>query len=501
MQRESTHALLAGTRTLAIVCTQWGDTGKGKFVDFFADWADIIARGTGGANAGHTIVLNGVEHIFHLVPSGILYDGDGKLNIIGNGTVIDPHVILQELGLLRAAGLPYNHLLISLNAKLILPQHIVLDRVRERVWDKSIGTTGRGIGPAYEDYYGRTALVMNDLLNVDVFVAKLRRNLRDKVAFLAAVDPAIVHEIMQHEHLGNGRYWSASTMFSEEAIVDAYRHAGQELHDHLADTDSLLQRSAGKRNILLEGAQGHLLSVHYGSYPFVTSSDCSVRGLAQGVGLSERAVDRVWGIVKAFFMTRVGNGPFPTEFGGEESAAWCATKGVTRTSERERFGEVSVNDPNPFLQGVGVRMAAGEYGATTGRPRRTGWLDLPLLRYAVRTGCTDGLILTKLDSLDACDTIKLCTRYRYDGPDCWLGNQLLTNDGILDVAIPEASILQHCTPVYQEFPGWCTPIGDIRKRSNLPRALTQLVEYVEQDIGKPAVILSVGRDREQTIVC
>lgn len=484
--------LLHDVRTLAIVCTQWGDTGKGKFVDYFAEWADIIARGTGGANAGHTIVLNEKQYIFHLVPSGILYDAQGKINIIGNGTVIDPGVVIQELEILQATGLPYNHLRISGNAKLVLPQHIILDRVRESGADGKIGTTGRGIGPSYEDYYARLALTMNDLLNPDCFVAKLRRNLRDKVQFLRTVDPAVVREIMQHEHLGCGRYYHSDYIIDADAIVAQYLGYGQALRELIADTDHIVRSAFGSKNILLEGAQGHLLSIDHGTYPFVTSSDCSIQGLAKGVGLSEKQVDLTLGIVKAFFMTRVGEGPFPTECGGVASATWCNTKGANRAVELEKFGTISVNDPDPLRQGIGIRMAAREYGATTGRPRRVGWLDLPLLRYAVQTGI-QGLILTKLDSLDGCEVIKLCTAYEYQGPDYQLGERTLRRGVRIDVAVPHSDVLQHCQPIYQEFPGW-------HAAAEQPRELMTVIEYLEAEVGKPAVILSVGPDRDQTIV-
>lgn len=483
---------LANIRTLAIVCTQWGDTGKGKFVDYFAEWADIIARGTGGANAGHTIVLNGQQYIFHLVPSGILYDNQGKVNIIGSGTVIDPGVILQELAILQSSGLPFNHLRISRNAKLVLPQHIVMDRVRECTADGKIGTTGRGIGPAYTDHYDRLALTVNDLLNPDSFVAKLRRNLRDKVQFLRTIDPETIREIMQHEHLCSGTFYDAHDIFNEGAIVAYYRAYGDTLRPMICDTDALLRAAVGKQNILLEGAQGHLLSIDYGTYPFVTSSDCSIQGLAKGVGLSEKQVDLTLGILKAFFMTRVGEGPFPTECGGMASATWCGTKGVNRTLELEKFGSISVNDPDPFRQGIGIRMAGHEYGATTGRPRRTGWLDLPLLRYAVQTGI-QGLILTKLDSLDGCEVIKLCTAYEYQGPDYQLGERTLRRGDCIDVAVPHSDVLQHCQPIYREFPDWLAA-------AEQPHELMTVIKYLEVEVGKPAVILSVGPDRDQTIV-
>jgi len=486
-------------RTIAIVCTQWGDTGKGKFVDYFAEWADIIARGTGGANAGHTIVINGTQYIFHLIPSGILYDKQGKMNVIGNGTVVYPYVITHELTILQKANMTHNNLRISHRAKLVLPQHIVLDRLRECGADGKIGTTGRGIGPAYEDHYARIGLTMNDILNPDSFVTKLRRNLKDKVQFLRTVDPEVLREIMQHEYLQFGAYFNPNTIFDEDAIVANYLSYAEVLRDMICDTDEMVRCMWGRHNILLEGAQGHLLSVDFGTYQFVTSSDCSIQGLAKGVGLSEKQVDIVFGIANAFFMKRVGEGPFPTELGGAHSATWCGTKGVTRTTELEQFGNVSVNDPDPFRQGIGIRMAAREYGSTTGRPRRIGWLDLPLLRYAVQTGIQK-LILTKLDCLDSCETIHICNAYVYEGPDHWLGNCLLQKGDHIAIAVPDAEVLQYCKPLYQTFPGWNEPTGNVRTYDDLPDALKKLVAYVSHEVHREVAILSVGPEREQTIV-
>ena len=490
--------LLKGVKTLGIICNQWGDTGKGKFVDFFSDWAHVIARGTGGANAGHTISLSGKEHIFHLVPSGILYDADGKINIIGTGTAIDPGIVRHELGLLEKEKLPYDHLLISKDAKLVLPQHLVMDRARESGAGK-IGTTGRGIGPAYEDHYARTGLIMNDLLNIDVFVRKLRRNLEDKVRFLQTMDPEIIKDIMHHPHLGEGYYWDPKTIFNIDSIVEMYCRNNKKLEPMIRETDNFLREIVGMKNILLEGAQGTLLSIDYGTYPYVTSSDCSISGLARGVGLREEDVDLTLGIVKAPYMTRVGEGPFPTEFGGTESAEWCAQKGVNRASEAKNFGRPSINHPNQYTQGVAVRMAGDEYGATTGRPRRTGWLDLPLLRYSLQLNGPN-TILTKVDVMDYCDEILICSEYVYTGQSYHLGNTTIRKGHVFRTAVMDSHIIQHCHPRYVRFKGWNAPLPNIRSSEELPVEFKKIWRYIEQETGMHTRIISVGKDREETIV-
>lgn len=492
---------LEGIKTLAIVCTQFGDTGKGKLVDYFAEWADVIARGTGGANAGHTISLNGVEHVFHLVPSGILHAG--KLNIIGNGVVLDPRVLIEELELLHSERIPCSNLLIAHNAKLVLPQHVVLDRLRESGSGK-LGTTGRGIGPAYEDHYRRVGLTVNDLLNPDAFSRKLCRGLEETIRIMQSYDPDVIKVIMSHAHLGNGSFYKPGVYFDVDAIVSAYAEYGKKLASLVADTDSLIRQQQGTRRtkILLEGAQGNLLSVDYGTYPFVTASDCTIHGLAKGVGLSERDVDLTIGIAKAFYMTRVGEGPFPTEMGHDRSAKHCATKGVTRETEKAQYPDASLSQGNhvdgDFKLGIAVRRVGNEYGATTGRPRRTGWLDLPLLRYSSRiTGRY--VALTKLDVLSGCPVIKVCVAYRYKGPDYRIEGKMLRRGEVLSEAIPSNDIMQHCSPMYEEFPGWKEDIGGAKKREELPRELLNLIAFVETRAEVEARLLSVGPDREQTI--
>ncbi len=489
--------LLENVKTLAIVCTQWGDTGKGKLVDYFADWADIIARGTGGANAGHTISIDGKEYIFHLVPSGIMRPN--KINIIGNGVVLDPWALFKELEILREHEITYyERLRIAHNAKLVLPQHMVIDRIREMTAKKSkIGTTGRGIGPAYADHYERIGLTVNDLLNPDHFVSKLRRNLEEKVRLLRTYDQDMIKEIMQHEHLRSGLFYSQTDIFDIDTIVSVYRDYGKALDFMIHNTDELLRQAIGKRNILLEGAQGTLLSVDYGTYPYVTSSDCTVQALAKGVGLMPQQVDMTLGIAKAFYMTRVGEGPFPTEMGGIESEKWCLGN-ANRAIEKENYSSFKPDEPDEFRLGIAVRMAGNEYGATTGRPRRTGWLDLPLLKHACMFNGQD-IILTKLDVLSGCPRIKVCTSYVYQGPPCMVGAGQLCMGDRIDVAIPDAGILKHCQPIYEEFPGWQNDISSARSVNDLPPELIRLVDFVEEKANVRVRVLSVGPDREQTI--
>lgn len=491
--------------TLAIVSNQWGDEGKGKIVDAAAAWVDIIARGTGGANAGHTIYIPIDDKVMplavHLVPSGIRYDSEGKISILGNGMVVDPEALLQELAMLSEAGLTYNNLYLAHNAKLVLPQHIVLDKLRERASraaGNNLGTTGRGIGPAYADYVARVGLTINDLLNRDIFVKKFRRNLDDKLPLLRGMDSDLVASVLGE--LPHASFVSSDHFFDLDAIVETYMEHGRQLQGMIRDTDAYMRENLGRRRMLLEGAQGLLLSVDHGTYPYVTSCDTSVRGLAEGVGLQERDIDVALGLVKAFFMTRVGSGPFPTEFGGEASAKWCG-QGLPNMNvlEADQYAGVTVNDPNPFKQGIAIRIAGGEYGATTGRPRRTGWLDLPLLRYAARINGRN-VVLTKVDVLSDCDEISICERHTYKGPDYRLGNRVVQAGDIFDVAPMDVNVLRYCEPVYTRFRGWKSNIRDVRSYDASPVELKQIINHVERSAGVTAAMISVGPEREQMIV-
>lgn len=480
--------------TLAILCTQWGDTAKGKIADLFAmEWADIIARGTGGANTGNTARYRDIEFVFHQLPPGML---SGKPNIIGSGVAIEPCQLLDEIRELEKIGGSADRLLIALNARLVLPQHIALDRLRESQGQGKIGTTGRGIGPVYADHVSRLGLTMNDLLNPDVFARKLKRNLAEKLQLLMLYDEATVRAVMQQPILGAGAYYHPTRILDADAIIERYLAYGRELRQFITDTDAILREAQGKQRILLSGTQGNLLSIDYGTYPYVTSSDCSIMGLAKGVGLRERHVDLALGIVKAFYMTRVGEGPFPTELGGELSADHC--REATRDSEA-RMSTANLNAETEFLKGVAIRQAGNEYGATTGRPRRTGWLDGPLIRYSAGQLTGPNVILTKLDVLDGMREVKFCTAYEYLGPPYQYGTRTLKPGDEITVAIPDPEIMRHCRPRYEVLEGWPGPIRYAEAYDDLPAQLRQAITYLEQTTGVNVTLLSVGPDREETI--
>jgi adenylosuccinate synthase len=483
--------------TLGIVCTQWGDTGKGKFVDYLAaEWADVVARGTGGANAGHTIRVGDFECAFHLLPSGMLHD---KLNIIGSGVAVEPGTLLDELALLSRAKISHGKLRVSLNARLVLPQHVVLDRVREASGKHgAIGTTGRGMGPVFADHVARVGLVMNDLLNPDIFWRKLRHNLEEKVRILKTYDPEIVRQVMHQKILGEGALHHSREIFDAHAITEWYLLFGKALRSFVADTDAILQEALGKKRILLEGAQGNMLSVDYGTYPYVTSSDCSIRGLAKGVGLRERDVDLTLGIVKAFYMTRVGEGPFPTELGGYSSANHCRMS--NRESEAVGYPDATLDDPDEFIRGVAIRQIGHEYGATTGRPRRTGWLDLPLLRYSCAVTGDSNVILTKLDVMDGMQSFRVCRAYEYQGPDYVRGDRVFRAGDSITTAVSDLEVMEHCIPRYTELSGWEGPIRGIRQFEELPVQLRDAVHFLEREAGVNVTLLSVGPDRAETIL-
>jgi adenylosuccinate synthase len=489
---------LGEVKTLAVRCRQFGDTGKGKFVDYFAEWADIIARGTGGANAGHTIRVGDFEFAFHLLPSGMLHDK--VVNIIGTGVAVEPGTVLAEMAALARANMLHDNLRISLNARLVLPQHVALDRVGEAAARKkgnAIGTTGRGMGPVFTDHVARVGLVMNDLLNPDVFVRKLRRNLEPKIRLLGTYDPEVVWEVMSQEILEGGAFYRSDEIFDVDAIAERYLEYGKTLRPLIADTDAMMQAAVGRKHILLEGAQGDLLSVDYGMPPYVTSSDCTLRGLTKGVGLHAGDVDVDLGIVKFPYMTRVGNGDFPTEFGGKASAAHCSIS--TRELEAEQYPDASPNDLNEFVQGVAIRQIGNEYGATTKRPRRTGRLDLPLLRYACSIDNAPNVILTKPDVMDGADPIEICTAYEYQGPDYVRGERMLRAGDQILTAIPDSAVMEHCVPRYVQLPGWKSSIRGIRNWEDFPDNFIDAVRFVETRTGVNVTLISVGPDREETV--
>ncbi len=416
-----------------IVGAQWGDEGKGKIVDLLSEDIDIVARYQGGANAGHTVVVDGKTYVLHLIPSGILHPGVAC--VIGNGVVLDPQAFLEEVKFLESLNVNvHGRLFISHNAHLIMPYHKLIDSLKEQGASK-IGTTGRGIGPAYIDKFARVGIKIVDLLHRDNLVKKIRSNIEDKNQLLSKI-------------------YNSSEMDVNE-IVDTYIHYDEELDEFIKDTSLYLnqQLKEGKR-VLAEGAQGAMLDVDFGTYPYVTSSNPTSGGACTGLGVPPTAVESIVGVAKAY-TTRVGNGPFPTE---------------------------QLNETGETLRKIG-----GEYGATTGRPRRCGWLDLFSLKYSVMVNGIEEIALTKLDVLDQFDEIKVCVGYKYnDKPLKTLPLDLCTIEGI--------------EPVYETLPGWNSGISGAKNMSELPANCRFYVEYIERYLEVPLKIVSVGAMRAQTIV-
>ncbi len=420
---------------VVVVGAQWGDEGKGKVVDIYTEFADEIVRYQGGNNAGHTLVVGNEKVVLHLIPSGVLHEG--KRCIIGNGVVLDPEVFIMEVERLKKAGRLQDDqtLLLSESLHIIMPYHKRLDIAREaKSGDKKIGTTGRGIGPCYEDKIGRRGIRLMDLVDPVVFSRKLRENLEEKNILLERLgeEPLIYNEIYR-----------------------AYQDFAQTLQKYMADTALVLSKElkAGKK-LLFEGAQGTLLDVDHGTYPFVTSSSTCAGGAATGSGVSPRDIHEIIGISKAY-VTRVGSGPFPTELLDES--------------------------------GEKLRQVGAEFGATTGRPRRCGWFDAMVIRYAVRINGLTGIALTKLDVLSDFDTIKVCTGYRFEGKE-------------LETLPARLETFEKCEPVYEELPGWKSDISTVRSFDELPEKARNYVKRLEELSGCPIVLVSVGPRRDQTML-
>ncbi|MBI2896964.1 MAG: adenylosuccinate synthase [Deltaproteobacteria bacterium] len=415
---------------VAIIGAQWGDEGKGKVVDLYTEFAQVVVRFGGGSNAGHTLVVDGEKLTLRVIPSGILRRG--TLCVLGQGMVIDPEVLLGEMDTLAGKGhLEGRSLAVSRHAHVVLPYHQLVDELRES-GPGAIGTTKKGIGPAYEDKAARRGIRFVDLADRPLLRAKLERA-------TAAWKPTI-------ESLGGEPPEPA-------AIFETLAAQAEKIVPLLADTAALLHDELARgRSLLLEGAQGTLLDLDHGTYPFVTSSSCTVGGAITGSGLSPRRIDRVIGITKAY-ATRVGAGPFPTELGDEA--------------------------------GNHLRRVGGEYGSVTGRPRRCGWLDLPALRRAVLLNGFDGLALTKLDVLTGMPEVKACVAYEIDGRR----HELCPTDAI-----------DRAVPIYETFPGWTEPTDGARTLADLPAPARRYVESVESLAGCPVVLVGVGPAREQTIV-
>jgi adenylosuccinate synthase len=419
---------------IVIVGAQWGDEGKGKITDLLAERADAIVRFQGGNNAGHTIVREGQTYKLHLMPSGILHPG--KLCVIGNGVVIDPKVLTDELDELRRRRIDTRGLRISANAHLIMPYHMMLDHAGEaRLGKLQIGTTRRGIGPCYEDKAARLGIRVQDLLDEKILKKKIVVALEPKRLSLRpfAKDPQLDLQTMTEEYLSYGHR-------IEPYVADTSRLVCQ----HLDDGDI----------VLFEGAQGALLDVDHGTYPFVTSSNPIAGAACVGAGVGPKDIDEVWGVTKAYG-TRVGAGPFPTEIDGE-------------------LGEL-------------LRDRGGEYGTTTGRPRRVGWIDLVALRYAARINSLTALAVTKLDVLSGLSKIQVCTRYR-------------GAEGAEFTHFPyHQTVLHHATGEYEELAGWSEDLGECRSEEDLPDAAREYLQYITEVIGVPIAVIGVGPSRDQVI--
>ena len=416
-----------------VIGAQWGDEGKGKVVDLLAQRSDVVARFQGGNNAGHTIVADGETFKLHLVPSGILYPG--TTCIIGNGTVVDPGALCTEINELEARGVPLDGLRVSGNAHLIMPYHVMLDGAVERKLGRfSLGTTRRGIGPAYQDKAARVGIRAQDLLDAKILVRKLEIALADK------------NEVLE-------RLFDMPRLDPQEVAAEQLEYA-ERLRPFIADTALIVDRAlSAQEHVLLEGAQGTMLDIDHGTYPFVTSSNPIAGAACTGVGVGPTRIDSVIGVTKAY-VTRVGEGPFPTELDDADG---------TRMMER-----------------------GAEFGTTTGRQRRCGWLDLVALRYAVRLSGISELALTKLDVLSGFERVRICVAYR-------------TRDGeTLDEFPYHQTVFHGCTPVYEDHDGWGVDISEVRSWSDLPATARRYVERVEALAGVPIRLISVGPQRAAT---
>jgi len=419
---------------ICIVGAQWGDEGKGKVVDLLAERAEMIIRFQGGNNAGHTIVRDGETWKFHLIPSGILYPG--KTCVIGNGVVVDPRVLTDEIDNLRAHGIDVSGLKVSANAHLIMPYHLMLDHAGEAKLGKlEIGTTKRGIGPCYADKAARLGIRVQDMLDEKILKKKI----------MAALEPKRL----------SLRPFARDPRLNLQAMSDEYLTFGHRLEQFIADTATLAHRALDSgQTVVFEGAQGALLDIDHGTYPFVTSSNPVAGAACVGAGVGPRDIDEVWGIAKAY-TTRVGAGPFPTELDDE--------------------------------LGAEIRERGGEFGTTTGRPRRTGWLDLVALRYAARINSLTALAITKLDVFSGFDRIRVCTSYR-------------GNDEARFEAFPyHQTVLHHAKGEYEELPGWREDISEARSEHELPTAARDYLRFIAEFIGVPVVLVGVGAGREQIV--
>ncbi|MCM3726844.1 adenylosuccinate synthase [Neobacillus cucumis] len=420
--------------SVVVVGTQWGDEGKGKITDFLSENAEVIARYQGGNNAGHTIKFNGETYKLHLIPSGIF--NKEKISVIGNGMVVDPKALVAELAYLHEKGVTTDNLRISNRAHVILPYHLKLDEVEElRKGANKIGTTKKGIGPAYMDKAARVGIRIADLLDREIFEEKLEQNLEEK------------NRLFERIYETEG--------FKKEDILDEYYEYGQQVKKYVCDTSVVLNDALdeGKR-VLFEGAQGVMLDIDQGTYPFVTSSNPVAGGVTIGSGVGPSKITHVVGVCKAY-TSRVGDGPFPTELNNEI--------------------------------GNRIREVGREYGTTTGRPRRVGWFDSVVVRHARRVSGLTDLSLNSIDVLTGIETLRICTAYRY-------------KDEVITEYPANLRILSQCEPIYEELPGWTEDITGVKSLDELPLNARHYVERVTQLTGVPLTTFSVGPDRTQTNV-
>lgn len=416
-----------------VIGAQWGDEGKAKIIDILSQQADMVVRSQGGNNAGHTVAVNGEVYKFHLVPSGILYPG--TVCIVGNGVVVDPQGILEEIDMLTSKGVSVSNLKIDLRAHVVMPYHKVLDGIKEKHRGQDdIGTTKKGIGPCYMDKAERSGIRMCDFFYPEVFEKKVRENVRIKNAIISKV-------------------YESDEVFDVDEIIREYKMYGERLKPFLADTTVLIYEAikAGK-NVLFEGAQGTLLDIDLGTYPYVTSSHPITGGVCVGAGIGPTMIDECIGVMKGY-VTRVGKGPFPTEL----------------------FDET----------GNRIREVGGEYGTTTGRPRRCGWFDAVIGRFAVRTSGLTAIALNKIDVLSNLPTIKICTAYKK-------GDEILTE---FPASLED---LKQCEPIYEELEGW-GDISHIRKYEDFPESVKKYIARVEELCGAKVTMIGVGPEREQNI--
>ncbi len=418
-----------------VLGAQWGDEGKGKMTDYLAEEANVVVRFQGGNNAGHTVVVGDKEYKLRLIPSGILYED--KLNVIGNGVVVDPKALFEEIDYLEGIGVKISpeKLIVSDRAQLIMPYHKVLDKLKEKARGKNdIGTTGRGIGPCYTDKFERCGIRVCDLMHEDVFAEKLKENIEMKNAYITKV-------------LGG-----EALNFDE--ILNEYLTFAKKLKPFVQDTSvKVYDAIKADKTVLFEGAQGMLLDIDYGTYPYVTSSNTTAGGVSSGTGIGPNMITNAVGITKAY-TTRVGKGPFPTEL-LNETGDWIREKGH-------------------------------EYGVNTGRSRRCGWLDLVIIKTAVRVSGLTSLAVTKIDTLAGLEKIKVCVGYKF-------------NDTVIDYFPASLEDLAECEPIYEEFDGWDDSVADVRSYDELPENVKKYLARISEFTGTRISIVGVGPKRDQTM--